>query len=176
METESNDIAGKARCFVHRLFHSWLICSSVSEKTEEVSNEEPTSTSPAEKVPEEVVTFKVIFNKKKHDVNFDLNSTIAQFKEHLHTVIGMFCSLQSVRDKLLSAFYFMLVHSCNRCSTWNAESNGERPCQRWKILERIRSHIRVQSNGGRINTNRCSCSFGANIGGKCLNFIFSRSW
>ena len=108
METESNDIAGKARWFVHRPFHSWLIYSSVSEKTEEVSIEEPESTSPAEKVPEEVVTFKVIFNKKKHDVNFDLNSTIAQFKEHLHTVIGMFRNLHTVLDQEISPFYLIL--------------------------------------------------------------------
>lgn len=36
----------------------------------------------------EVVEFKVVFNKRKFDVNFNLDSTIAQLKEHLHTIIG----------------------------------------------------------------------------------------
>jgi uncharacterized protein YkvS len=34
------------------------------------------------------VEFKVVFNKKKYDVIFNLDSTIAQLKEHLHTIIG----------------------------------------------------------------------------------------
>ena len=34
------------------------------------------------------VEFKVVFNKRKFDVNFNLDSTIAQLKEHLHTIIG----------------------------------------------------------------------------------------
>ena len=33
-------------------------------------------------------TFKVIFNKQKYDVVFDLDATVAQLKDHLHTVIG----------------------------------------------------------------------------------------
>ena len=37
---------------------------------------------------EEAGTFKVIFNKQKFDINFNLNSTISQLKEHLQTVIG----------------------------------------------------------------------------------------
>jgi hypothetical protein len=34
------------------------------------------------------VEFKVVFNKRKFDVNFNLDSTIAELKEHLHTIIG----------------------------------------------------------------------------------------
>lgn len=34
------------------------------------------------------VIFKVVFNKKKHDVSFPLDATIAQLKDHLHTIIG----------------------------------------------------------------------------------------
>ncbi len=32
--------------------------------------------------------FRVIFNKQKFDIRFDLNSTIGQLKAHLHSVIG----------------------------------------------------------------------------------------
>lgn len=34
------------------------------------------------------VIFKVVFNKKKYDVSFPLDSTIAKLKNHLHTIIG----------------------------------------------------------------------------------------
>lgn len=37
---------------------------------------------------ENIGIFKVIFKKKQYDISFDLNSTISQLKEYLHTIIG----------------------------------------------------------------------------------------
>ena len=41
-----------------------------------------------QKILKEINTFKVIFNKQKYDISFDLYATVAQLKEHLHSVIG----------------------------------------------------------------------------------------
>jgi hypothetical protein len=46
---------------------------------------------PSSSLTVQEVGFKVVFNKRKYDVNFNLNSTIAQLKEHLHTIIGENC-------------------------------------------------------------------------------------
>lgn len=42
---------------------------------------------------QDVGTFKVVFNKKKFDISFDLDSTISQLKEHLHSIIGSYTRL-----------------------------------------------------------------------------------
>lgn len=42
---------------------------------------------------QDVGTFKVVFNKKKYDISFDLDSTISQLKEHLHSIIGIYMRL-----------------------------------------------------------------------------------
>jgi hypothetical protein len=39
-------------------------------------------------VPKESVDFKVIYNKNKYDVNFLLDSTVGQLKQHLQDIIG----------------------------------------------------------------------------------------
>ncbi len=70
----------------------------------------------------DVGIFKVVFNKKKFDVSFDLDSTIAQLKEHLHTIIG----------ECFSSF-FLCIEKCFRilkfrCTQGNAKSYGQRPC------------------------------------------------
>ena len=41
-----------------------------------------------QKIMKEINTFKVVFNKQKYDISFDLYATVAQLKEHLHGVIG----------------------------------------------------------------------------------------
>ncbi|XP_032790982.2 ubiquitin domain-containing protein UBFD1 isoform X1 [Daphnia magna] len=48
------------------------------------------------------VIFKVVFNKKKHDVSFPLDATIAQLKDHLHTIIGVPKEMQKVMVKGLA--------------------------------------------------------------------------
>jgi hypothetical protein len=39
-------------------------------------------------VPKDSVDFKVIYNKNKYDVNFLLDGTISQLKQHLQDIIG----------------------------------------------------------------------------------------
>lgn len=39
-------------------------------------------------VPKESVDFKVIYNKNKYDVNFLLDGTVGQLKQHLQDIIG----------------------------------------------------------------------------------------
>lgn len=42
--------------------------------------------------PKESVDFKVIYNKNKYDVNFLLDGTVGQLKQHLQDIIGIsFC-------------------------------------------------------------------------------------
>jgi hypothetical protein len=40
-------------------------------------------------IPKESVDFKVIYNKNKYDVNFLLDSTVGQLKQHLQDIIGI---------------------------------------------------------------------------------------
>ncbi|CAH1794436.1 unnamed protein product, partial [Owenia fusiformis] len=40
--------------------------------------------------PKEMVTFKVVYNKQKQDVTYDLDSTILDLKKSIETKIGMF--------------------------------------------------------------------------------------
>lgn len=57
---------------------------------------------PGQQLLKEINTFKVIFNKQKYDVSFDLHSTVAQLKEHLHSVIGVPKEMQKVMVKGLA--------------------------------------------------------------------------
>lgn len=47
---------------------------------------------PSVSEPKECVDFKVIYNKKKYDVNFPLDDTIGQLKLHLQDITGDFSS------------------------------------------------------------------------------------
>jgi len=55
-----------------------------------------------QKILKEINTFKVIFNKQKYDISFDLYATVAQLKEHLHSVIGVPKEMQKVMVKGLA--------------------------------------------------------------------------
>jgi hypothetical protein len=46
-------------------------------------------------VVKDSVDFKVIYNKNKYDVNFLLDSTISQLKQHLQDIIGTAARLHS---------------------------------------------------------------------------------
>jgi hypothetical protein len=50
------------------------ICTNVKEEVE---------------VQKDSVDFKVIYNKNKYDVNFPLDSTVSQLKQHLQDIIGI---------------------------------------------------------------------------------------
>lgn len=56
----------------------------------------------------DIANFKVIFNKKKYDICFDLDSKISQLKEHLHTIIGklsdIFIYKQNIHNTTLYEF------------------------------------------------------------------------
>ncbi|KAG8185738.1 hypothetical protein JTE90_000724 [Oedothorax gibbosus] len=47
----------------------------------------------------ELVDFKVIFNKKKHDICFPLDDTVLALKKHFETLIGVPVSMQKVMFK-----------------------------------------------------------------------------
>lgn len=56
------------------------ICTQTKEEGDELE------------VPKESVDFKVIYNKNKYDVNFLLDSTVGQLKQHLQDIIGNYIS------------------------------------------------------------------------------------
>ncbi|XP_023718376.1 ubiquitin domain-containing protein UBFD1 isoform X1 [Cryptotermes secundus] len=53
-------------------------------------------------VPKDSVDFKVIYNKNKYDVNFLLDGTVSQLKQHLQDIIGVPQSMQKVMIKGLA--------------------------------------------------------------------------
>ncbi|PSN43632.1 Ubiquitin domain-containing protein UBFD1 [Blattella germanica] len=53
-------------------------------------------------LPKESVDFKVIYNKNKFDVNFLLDNTVGQLKQHLQGIIGVPQSMQKVMIKGLA--------------------------------------------------------------------------
>jgi len=71
------------------------------ESTAEVVMEQPENNTD-QKILKEINTFKVIFNKQKYDISFDLYATVAQLKEHLHSVIGVPKEMQKVMVKGLA--------------------------------------------------------------------------
>ncbi|XP_021928505.1 ubiquitin domain-containing protein UBFD1-like isoform X2 [Zootermopsis nevadensis] len=66
------------------------ICTQTKEEGDELE------------VPKESVDFKVIYNKNKYDVNFLLDSTVGQLKQHLQDIIGVPQSMQKVMIKGLA--------------------------------------------------------------------------
>lgn len=44
----------------------------------------------------ESVTFKVVYNKQKHDVTFELDKTVLDLKKHIQTLTGKWLILSSV--------------------------------------------------------------------------------
>ncbi len=62
-----------------------LYCTSINDSISE-SNVTP-SEDPANSG--EKVEFKVIYNKKKYDVNFPLDSDVGALKSHLQSLIGI---------------------------------------------------------------------------------------
>jgi hypothetical protein len=70
-------------------------------------------------VAKDSVDFKVIYNKNKYDVNFPLDSTIGQLKQHLQDIIGtafLFHTNASIvpeispHSLLLQSFQFLVHH------------------------------------------------------------------
>lgn len=54
-----------------------------------------TKTKEEVEVPKDSVDFKVIYNKNKYDVNFLLDGTVSQLKQHLQDIIGIAFLLQT---------------------------------------------------------------------------------
>lgn len=78
----------------------------ISEKTiesvQEESNKDSESPATAEKENKEKVDFKVVYNKKKFDVTFDLDDTIGALKVHLADIIDVPNTMQKVMIKGLA--------------------------------------------------------------------------
>lgn len=72
--------------------------------TIETSSKHPESDKDSESLEDtqEKIDFKVIFNKKKIDVNFPLNGTIAELKDYLQEVISVPRDMQKVMIKGLA--------------------------------------------------------------------------
>ncbi|XP_033629999.1 ubiquitin domain-containing protein UBFD1-like [Asterias rubens] len=60
-----------------------------------VSSDEPAEAAEAAE-PKETVDFKVVFNKQKHDVSFDLDGTVSSLKIHLQTTTGVPSGMQKL--------------------------------------------------------------------------------
>lgn len=71
--------AGGSKCNSERKGAESDICTQTKEEEEEEVDVP---------VPKESVDFKVIYNKNKYDVNFLLDSTVGQLKQHLQDIIG----------------------------------------------------------------------------------------
>ena len=71
-------------------------------KMELSSEEKPLDSSAAEKENKEKVDFKVVFNKKKFDVSFDMDDTIGALKVHLADIINVPNTMQKVMIKGLA--------------------------------------------------------------------------
>ena len=71
-------------------------------KMELTSEEKPIDSSASEKENKEKVDFKVVFNKKKYDVSFDMDDTIGALKVHLADIINVPNTMQKVMIKGLA--------------------------------------------------------------------------
>ena len=71
-------------------------------KMELSSEEKPIDSSASEKENKEKVDFKVVFNKKKFDVTFDMDDTIGALKVHLADIINVPNTMQKVMIKGLA--------------------------------------------------------------------------
>ncbi|KAK3705208.1 hypothetical protein QZH41_013999 [Actinostola sp. cb2023] len=67
---------------------------SVEEKEKDSAEEDD-----AEKTPPELVNFRIVWNKKSYDVEFDVNQTVDQLKEHIQTLTGLPVSMQKLMYK-----------------------------------------------------------------------------
>ncbi|PIK52598.1 hypothetical protein BSL78_10502, partial [Apostichopus japonicus] len=70
------------------------------QKLDTSGNSSETKTETAEDAtPKETVTFKVMFNKQKYDVTFDLDGTVSGLKGHIQTVTGVPSAMQKLMFK-----------------------------------------------------------------------------
>lgn len=68
---------------------------SVEEKEKDSADEDD-----LEKTPPELVNFRVVWNKKSYDVQFDVDLTVDQLKEHIQGLTG----LQFVNQNFVTIF------------------------------------------------------------------------
>lgn len=62
------------------------------DNSENISGDKKTE-SIEDETTKETVTFKVMFNKQKHDVTFDLDGTVTALKDHIQRITGEYtCS------------------------------------------------------------------------------------
>ncbi|CAG0918554.1 unnamed protein product [Notodromas monacha] len=52
--------------------------------------------------PREAVTFNAVYNKKKYEITFDLDETIASLKKHLESIINVTSDMQKIMVKGLA--------------------------------------------------------------------------
>lgn len=80
-----------------------IIAKNKDQSKMELSSEEkPIDSSASEKENKEKVDFKVVFNKKKFDVSFDMDDTIGALKVHLADIINVPNTMQKVMIKGLA--------------------------------------------------------------------------
>lgn len=76
--------------------------SGVDTESPNTSPKNQESTSPSETPPAEEVDFKVIYNKKKYDITFPIDSDVGALKSHLQTLIGIPPAMMKVMIKGLA--------------------------------------------------------------------------
>ena len=68
----------------------------------EESKNESIVTTDSEETARENIDFKVVYNKRKIDVSFDLDGTVADLKTHLQSIISVPAAMQKVMIKGLA--------------------------------------------------------------------------
>lgn len=72
----------------------------------------------------EMVSFKVVYNKQKHDVTFPLDETVQNLKEHLKSITGVPPAMQkimykgenskcNIAENLFLPYYDHMAHQLN---------------------------------------------------------------
>lgn len=81
-------------------------CTSTEQSEEKKQKLDNSETSPELKTEaaedaatKEMVTFKVMFNKQKYDVTFDLDGTVSALKSHIQTITGVPSAMQKLMYK-----------------------------------------------------------------------------
>ncbi|XP_077979697.1 ubiquitin domain-containing protein UBFD1-like [Glandiceps talaboti] len=73
--------------------------TDVTENIESVAGASSSPPTTESATPKETVDFKVVYNKKKHDVTFGLDETVATLKLHIQTITGVPPAMQKVMFK-----------------------------------------------------------------------------
>ncbi|XP_002732133.2 ubiquitin domain-containing protein UBFD1-like, partial [Saccoglossus kowalevskii] len=72
-----------------------------NKMTSESANKQGTVSTPSTQsaTPKETVDFKIVYNKRKYDITFELDNTVANLKQHIQTLTAVPPAMQKVMFK-----------------------------------------------------------------------------